>query len=436
VSGEPHPQGGRARLALLLALYLGLRALFLLTPGYADDLKAYKRWAVAAASSGIARVYADSDMDYPPAYAYVLAPLGRTWLALTDARERRRGLADGLWTALAKLPPLAGDLVTAALLFALGRRRDRATGLVLAWAYLLNPAVLFDTGHWGHPDSLLGALALGAFWAVGARPALAAVLLSLALWTKPLAAPLVPLLGALVLRRHGLRGALRAAAAAAAASLLVFAPFLAGGHGRIVMERVAGDLDAMPFTSVNAHNLWFTLGPWRSAEAPLVGRLTATEVGMLLFGAFTALVVARAWRLGDASVEQRMGLAALSAAGFFLLATHMHENHLFTALPLLAALVASGRGWRVAYAALSLALLLNLVLHDPVLAGLGPLRLGGLTDVPRPSHGRSYYAAELLAVRAATAYTLTAITAVAAWGLCRSRLLAPPPESRDHEGLP
>src|SRR5688500_8468016 len=93
-------------------------------PGYQDDLRAYRRWAVAAAQHGLTSVYAASDMDYPPLYAYLLWPLGKAYLALSPGAGTPRGGDPALWTALVKLPPLAFDVATALLLFRLGRRAE------------------------------------------------------------------------------------------------------------------------------------------------------------------------------------------------------------------------------------------------------------------------------------------------------------------------
>jgi len=418
--------------AAFLVLYLVLRGVMLAQPGYQDDLKAYRRWAVAAAEQGLSHVYSASDMDYPPLYAYVLLPLGKAYQALSPGALAPRGGDLRVWTALAKLPPLAFDLAIAALLFQIGaraERRDEVAGGEGPWrwllpgAYLANPAVVFDTGYWGHPDSVHSFFVLAAMsLAVSGRGALAFAALSAGTLMKPLAAPFFPLLAALVLFRSGPAGLLRGAAAAALVTLLVFLPFLLGGEAASVVQRVLLDLDAMPYTAVNAHNVWGALGGWRAASAPLVGPFSATHVGLVLFGALTVglLVLARRLRSREGGIDEQHAcvLAAAVGFGFFMFSTHMHENHLFVALPLLAAALPAGRAWRRLFVALTLAVLLNLALHDPELPGRWPFTLGGTTGVARLSHGRMFYAGELLAVRAATAFNL-AVFAVFLWALAR-----------------
>lgn len=402
-----------------LALYLLLRGSMLLDAGYADDLTAYRRWALTAAQQGLSQVYLGSDMDYPPLYAYLLLPLGKAYQALSPGAGTPRGGNPAVWTALAKLPPLLFDLATAALLFRAGARAERCSDKaperpwrwLLPGAYLANPAVVFDTGHWGHPDSIHSFFVLAALMlACAGRGALGFAALALATSMKPLAAPFAPLIAALVLARSGTAGLLRGCAAAALVALAVFSPFLASGEAAHVVQRVVLDLDAMPYTAVNAHNVWGALGGWQPADAPLLGPLTATHLGIAVFLAVYAWLLAFVFRLSSRGVgvspETGAILAAAVGFSFFMWSTHMHENHLFVVVPLLAVAMPAGRAWRSLFVLVSLALLLNLFLHDPSLPGQWPFTLGGATAVPRPSHGRTYYATELWAVRAAVVFTL------------------------------
>jgi hypothetical protein len=50
---------------------------------------------------------------------------------------------------------------------------------------------------------------------------------------------------------------------------------------------------------------------------------------------------------------------------FFFVSTHMHENHLFQALPLLLAVAGRSRALAWLAAGCSIAILLNTTLHDP-----------------------------------------------------------------------
>ena len=98
--------------------------------------------------------------------------------------------------------------------------------------------------------------------------------------------------------------------------------------------------------------------------------------GLGLFAIFFAVTLSRLWRSRD---PRAPWLAAAGLAlGFFVLSTHMHENHLFPFLPLVAALGLGDRRLRGVYLVVSATFLANMALHDPYLGhalrdrGFGP----------------------------------------------------------------
>ncbi|HKQ62712.1 MAG TPA: hypothetical protein VJS92_15585 [Candidatus Polarisedimenticolaceae bacterium] len=387
--------------ALGLGAYLVLRLWLGTLPGAAADTDDYKRWALGAARHGLAAVYDNSAADYPPVFVFVLWGLGKLYLLFDPAAvpEKLPGTV-GL-TLLIKSPHLAADLALAALLARLvsgglwGRARSGpGWGRLAGLLYLWNPAVLWVSAYWGQPDGLHSCLALAALGALGARPALSGGLLALAGLTKPVAVPLVPVLAGVAAARRGLRGFLAAGLGGLVAALLVFAPFLVTGRGLAVVRRVLGDSALMPLTSSNAHNFWWFYGGWRDARVSLVGPVTAERLGWLLFGGMTGLLLARNWsRLrrddADAARARTQLLGAGAAAAFFFFSTHLHENHLFLALVLFLALAGRSRALGGLCWAASLAVLVNAVLHDPLVTRL-PGALGWSSPVIDPFLGRPY----------------------------------------------
>ena len=372
-----------------LLAYLAVRLWLATTPGYPPDIGQFKLWALQAEQDGLAALYAGgadhdfSRFDYPPLYAYVLRVIGWSYSFFEqDALARQ---ADStLLTVLVKLPALLADLAIALLLARLARGTRAVVPLVAAW--LLNPATLLDGGHWGQPDSIHSGFVLAAFaWLAGALGAArglrasavgAWVLLTLAALMKPLGAPFFPLLLAASLLLTGLASTLLGALASLATAALLFAPFVARFGVAEIGARLLGDVTIMSFTSVNAHNLWWLVGPWRDSERPGLLGVTATQAGLALFlAALAALIVlaVRRHRQRRAGLHaaQLLLLAGALAAAFFLLSTHLHENHLFAALPLLLGALAAapaGNGARrplvLLIAALSLGVAWNLVAHD------------------------------------------------------------------------
>jgi Gpi18-like mannosyltransferase len=451
------PSSGRSlgvRIAAALVVYVAARlALATTTSDPNDDAQQFKYWSLRVAHDGLSGIYRTDYYDYPPLYSWLLWPVGKLYLALHPAIPSRIDDLEALarlddstaFTILIKLPPLVFDLAIAALLVVVARgartrsgggaiaaepRSTEAADLLPAAAWLLHPAILFDAGYWGQPDSVLGFFVLAALVAVsgGRRGAWGAwPLLALACAMKPLGAPFVPLLAVASVLRHGWRTTLLGMAAGAGAALLVFLPAIAGSGARLVVHRVLGDVGAMSWTSVQAHNLWWMVGPWRDAETAWLGPITPTQVGIALFLGFLAGLALRARRLAatrSAGLErcQLLALAGALAFGFFVLSTHMHENHAYAALPLLLGAIAAaprvGSGRReliVLFAAISAGALLNLAAHDPVLRRCWPFALGGPSGYAGDAPGRSFFVGEYAAGWIGAAWNLAALTALSAW---------------------
>ncbi len=412
----PLPGGSRRpRYAVAVLILLAIVRWWLgTTPGYPPDIGAYKRWAIWGGTKGVTALYdKESLYDYPPLYGYLLSPLGSLVTlfapnyaaAYLDSDPARRPGYSALFSLLVKLPPLAFDVLMALLLARLVRdqglwppQRSRR-GWNPALLYLCHPAVLFVSGYWGQPDVIetyfvMLAMAL----MLQRKPEAGWVAAALALLMKPLAAPFFPLLALLTWVRSGWRRLLTGGLAAGTTILAGLAPFMMAGRGPDVAQRLFTDIDLMPYTSVNAHNLWWLLGPWKPANAQWIGPLTPKTIGLGLFAIAYAAVLWWVWRrdrvaarggpaAAPASGEVSLGAdpsgadhiwylaAAATAFAFFTLSTHMHENHLFPALPFLVLVAGRDRRWAWMLGAAGFVLLVNAFTHDvnTGMAWLGPL---------------------------------------------------------------
>ena len=126
----------------------------------------------------------------------------------------------------------------------------------------------------------------------------------------------------------------------------------------------------MPYASVNGHSLWWVVAPWRDATVPLIAGVAPRTLGLVLFLAGYALLLyrSRGWLARGYDPERAARLFVLAAAiavWFFFVSTHMHENHLYQALPLLLAVAGRSRALAWLTAGCSVAILLNTALHDP-----------------------------------------------------------------------
>ena len=381
------PSQGPISLSLFAALmvaYVVVRiALGLITGD--EDSQYFQNWAYKLGTTGIAEAYQNPVLDYPPLILYLFYPIGRIYHYFLPVFDSAALHGSPFFVLLIKLPNLFFDFVLAGLLYWLvasqglwtSARMGSGWGRVAALVYLWNPTVLWGSGFWGQPDAIHSAFVVASFAALCRyRWFVAGMLLAAACMTKPLAAPLVPLfiVGLAALGR--MRAVLWGGVGGFAAATFLLLPFLLAGKGMEVILRLVNDINAMKFTSMNAHNFWTVVAPWRKSTEPMLGSLTPQTLSMILFAAACVPLLLRAWRFlslpeqstSSARTEIRYDhlflLVAAVYCSFFYFSVHMHENHLYLAIPLL--LILAGRGKQFAWlaAAASIACFLNMALHD------------------------------------------------------------------------
>lgn len=414
-SGSVRRTGPQASLALAVLLGAGLALRLLIVvllpgAGFGVDLNAFRFWAANLAEQGPFGFYERGFfIDYTPGYLYVLWLLG--WLG-----QLLGGLGD-----LVKVPAILADVVLAWLVhrLVLELGGGRRAALVGAAIILVNPITWFDSAVWGQVDAV-GAipllLGLRELWR--GRSERAAVLATVAAVVKPQLGILAVLVGAVVLRRafwgtppgtfgrrrvvgeagdaaldprrgglldrwgafeagpHGPLRVVTSAAAALATASILSAPF--GLSFLDLLGRVAEAAGGYPYLTVNAYNLWALVeragsglaanGAWLcdavAGQACLPG--SAVTVGPIwaVFVGTALLLVAMAIVVGAAVVrpDPRTLTIALTALAvvFFIVPTRVHERYLFPFFAVGAILAAVSLRWRLAYAVLAAANVLNL----------------------------------------------------------------------------
>jgi hypothetical protein len=145
-------------------------------------------------------------------------------------------------------------------------------------------------------------------------------------------------------------------------------PFVLTGHLPDLLSLPGTISSVMPVVSADAHNAWWLWLQLHSQQDPIFVQDSARTLGPLSFRAVAALLVAASLLLACWLYWSRRAslaeAAALTVLGWFTFTTQAHENHLFFALPLLS-LAWPTRHWLlVPFAAISLSVLLNMLLHD------------------------------------------------------------------------
>lgn len=100
------------------------------------------------------------------------------------------------FSTLVKLPPIAADALTAALLYRVGLQRGwpGRTAALVGTAYALNPVSILITGYHGQFDSLMIAPAFLAWYLFPRRLVASALALGVGIWFKPVPLLLLPIL--------------------------------------------------------------------------------------------------------------------------------------------------------------------------------------------------------------------------------------------------
>lgn len=405
--GVPSPSGDTFRAWLLLGLLLRGAALPL---SGTEDVQVWKTWSHGTAL-GVATMYGiggtppvrglvrwgelHTTVDYPPATLFGLALVGSAYRLVDPSFTESRAL-----TVVLKLSILLMDALACALLFRLVQRMaGREAARLAALFYWLNPAVILDGAVLGYLDPWMAAPVLGALLAAQAGAgAWCGALLGLALTVKVQAVFAAPVAALLLWHasHRPVRASCAAAVTGAAAIALVLLPFAWRGALPNVAQGV-GSLLRHDMLSGTAANTWWIvtwalrasygaadLGAWTAWTMPvrILGVRRFTELGYpnpRPFGNVAVIGAAgwgfyRAWRGARAGLSPVVLLAAGAFAihVYFMLAVQVHENHLFLAIPLLAAAAAADPRYRKVAAAISAVMTLNLLLFYGVGRDLPP----------------------------------------------------------------
>ncbi len=373
------------RFAAILLAAGALELLLIALPDTMGDLLEYRRWTRQLATRGLEGAYWPPQpnppgeasehnwpIDYPPVFPYLLWGLGHGLEWLVPGALARDALVD----SLVRVPLLLAHWLCGALIARfVARRADASAGRLAFVLHVLNPALVFNTCYWGQADALVALGLVASVVSVAERrPGFGWAIMAVTALVKPIAAPFFALLALFEVRERGWWHLLHCLVLALVAAVVTLAPFVWIGRMGDALRAVFLQVDAMPYASVNAHNLWWLVTgglPWTPADTSLVMGLSYRLVGFLLFGAFLTATLAWLWRSDG---PRGLPLAAAGAAlAFFVLNTHMHENHLYVFLPLLSLVFLRSSRLRWFYCVATVSLLANMALHDPYLRFvLGP----------------------------------------------------------------
>lgn len=370
----------------IFILFVGTVVRFVLVgnPGFEADLSFWKSWSLAAIDHGVVWTAHNTNINYPPAFIYVLWAMGKLYSLFADPHNYYQFWSKNNFTFLfaSKSFAIASDIAIACLMYwffsqteklkKLGTskwevgnvRMENEMGsgknknltshiynlashlshltsnlpLLLSSVFFLNPVVFIDSAVWGQVESL------------GILPTLIAIILIF--YKKPVLASFIFTAGALIklqniiyipifylflARYFDLKTVIKSIAAAATTFILLNLPFILANDMNQVLYLLTVNSDYFPWMSLNAHNIWWiasgAAGMQMTDKVTVLGILNAKTVGLFLFAAsylFSCLLIFK-------RPTPRNFLLALTWGifSFFLLSTQSHERYSYPVVVLL-----------------------------------------------------------------------------------------------------
>jgi len=232
---------------------------------------------------------------------------------------------------------ILADFIIAAAILVLARHIQRPrTGLLVALAYLVNPALWYNSSFWGQTDSVVAALSLTSLVLLaGRRLAWSPVFLGLSLSVKASWAPILPFYILYYWLNH--RSRLLTLLLIPAVVVLAFAPFhphpdLPGWLSSLYLHRILPGETA--FITVLAFNFWNLLfGPYGVPHTiPLFG-IPANILGWAAVALLAAPLTIRLVK--TPRFTDFVWASALLFFAVFLFAPKMIHRYLYPVFPLL-----------------------------------------------------------------------------------------------------
>ena len=290
--------------------------------------------------------------DYLPGYLYILWILGKINLV---------GFIPQIM--LYKLPAIFSDLLTGFLIYKIVKRnllprnkkileRKEWLGILGAFVYIFNPAVLANSSLWGQVDSLTALSIILSIYLFDKKYILSAAALALGTLIKPQAAFVFPIILYLFIKqKRKFKELLLYCFVGLSVFVLGFIPFSNGNFFSFIINRLSLSANQYPYTSINAFNFWGLLGMWKPDNQ------------VLQFGSYMLVILLLAILLVKLSKKNisPYALATFIFTASFILFTRMHERHLLPVFaPMTIALIENPL-FLFPYLGLSLVYVLNLI---------------------------------------------------------------------------
>lgn len=291
-----------------------------------NDINLFRSWAQTAANNLFEFYLNAKAADYPPLYIYVLALIGKI-STLAYFKE--------YFILLLKIPSIAADIITAYLIYKLGKKYlGTIISILLGAFYIFNPAIFTDSTFWGQVDSIFTMLIVFAIFLLSEKKiSVSSAVFAAAVLMKPQGIIFFQILFFELVRKRNIKDFIKAGGSVLITALIIILPFSLNAQSPLwIFKLYSNTISEYPYASVNGFNFFGLIGANYVKNTENLFIFSYHTWGMI-FIVITTLISWAVYIKND-NRKYVSAIALLQIAGVFTFSVGMHERYLFPAVAL------------------------------------------------------------------------------------------------------
>ncbi|MBR9706049.1 hypothetical protein GOV14_03380 [Candidatus Pacearchaeota archaeon] len=336
---------------------------------YGADAKTFQRWGSTLLKGGTKELYnvdgssGQSDLDYPPLYLPVLKL--NVWIDWKITGNLYQ--ITPTFIKILKTFPILCNLAIGLTLFFYLRKKSKKIAYLTLLLYLFNPVTIHNAAVWGQIDSVHTLLMLlSIIFLAKEKYTTSSIFLTIALLTKLQSIVIAPVIITIILLNCKPKKIIKIILINLILATILLLPQIIAGAMPKVIDVYFNTVGRYNRVTMNAYNFWFLVSPespqwwWAISDTTKFLGITLKQIGLTLFGLYTALVV---YQLTKKRSKETIFLAASSLAlAFFILPTQIHERYMFSFFALFALVMLKNKKYLVTYIILAITHLFNMMM--------------------------------------------------------------------------
>ena len=302
---------------------------------YSRDAYSFVMWARYLQDHSLTDLYEflpEGYLPYPPVYYYLLMLLGKILIWFN--------VVNNSWQAyfIVKLPVYLSEILTAtAIHYTVKSWQDKASAIISTGYYYFNPALIYVTSIWGQIDAVIICLTLFSLLAwIKHKYLIAWFIYLFAVLTKPHALVLLPLIGALSLKKLKFNYMVKLFLVLTLTSLILFSPLIIQKGMEWTARYFFQIINQYPYTSVYAYNLWSVVGFMIPDVIPTGFGLIYKYLGLGLFVSISLLIILPIIKTKHITDKNIIYASLLLWFAFYFFPTRIHSRYLIYSLGFIA----------------------------------------------------------------------------------------------------